>query len=710
MGRAVAVAMAEGKRPTVEDRIRAALWFAQQEFGVFSVWSVDEKGRCRCPKGKDCDNAGKHPIGRQGFKEATRDPVRIRNLLSAGSEPNYGLVCPDGVFALDVDGDGVRRVAEVSERLGKLPPTLRTKTANGWHVFLRWPDEHPRPIGQLWGLVTRWGSGQNAGYVIGPRSVHASGTPYEPEGVQDIAVLPEQWALDAIQAPEPDAFITIEGGGYQLPDYGYTGARYDEILKFVGSRYMKGIPYDEIWFGVVGVLAPRFETSLTEEELKSRFERAWKGTAERFGPPQQLDASPPIIELPDDLPAPPPADDTWPALPAPEAFHGILGEIIDAVAPHTEADPVALLGTLLATTGACMGRWRTLYQGSEQAANLFVVLVGDSSTGRKGTAASIGRDVLNAAYPEWERLIVAGLGSGEGLVSHLKKHEAGSAEPEHRALVLETELGRLLTVMGREGSTLSPVIRDAWDGSAIGRFIAREQSLVPWHHVAISAHITSVELRAKLSNVDAANGFGNRFLWLAVRRTRLVPFPKSPKEFIGPYLTPIRKAIEQAQSPATAEWTPAAADRWENLYASSTTRQRLGLLGALTARAEAQTARLALLYALLDRTVEVGVQHLRAAEALWDYAARSAEYIFGHSTGNRHADQLLSMVADGPVDWNSAKRDLGIRTSADLQEAVDVLSAAGLVTVLTVARKGGGRPVRVIGRRQMDQWSSPKPA
>ena len=146
-------------RPTVEERIRAAIWFAAHGFGVFSVWSTDAAGTCRCPKGRACDNAGKHPIGRQGFLEHTRDPERIRILLSAGSEPNYGLVCPDGVFVLDVDGDGVARLVELEATLGPLPPTLRTNTAHGQHVFLRWPADHPRPLGQLFGYVTRWGSG-----------------------------------------------------------------------------------------------------------------------------------------------------------------------------------------------------------------------------------------------------------------------------------------------------------------------------------------------------------------------------------------------------------------------------------------------------------------------------------------------------------------------------------------------------------------------
>jgi hypothetical protein len=693
------VVYAPKPRPSTGDRIKAALWFAEHGFGVFSVWSADPDGTCRCPLGLDCTNAGKHPIPIKGFHDATMDPDRIRTLLSAGSEPNYGLVCPDGVFALDVDGDGIARLIELETRLGELPPTLRTKTAHGEHVFLRWPADLPRPIGQLWGFVTRWGAGSGAGYVIGPRSVHASGFAYDLATTElSIATLPDAWAKDILTPAkaEPDGEYAIPAGGYSLPEPGYSGSRYDEILRFIASRYSRGISREEIYAGVLSVLVPLFAEPLTEAQVRDRFERAWKNTPERLGPPMtaQVEA---IAEAEHAAAAMPPAAaaDLWPEPPAEAAYHGVLGDIVRAVTPMTEADPVAILGSLLAYVGGCMGNGRALYQGSTQTANLFIALVGDSSTGRKGTASSIARDVMGLAYPEWTKLIVSGLGSGEGLIGYLKKVE----DIDHRAIVMESEFGRLLTVMAREGSTLSPVVRDAWDGVPMGRFLAREQAMVTRHHVSISAHVTVVELRQKLTNSDAANGFGNRFLWLAVRRTKLVAFPESPKRVVQPYIKELHDAIEAAQGYGMLEWSPEAKTRWETMYAASAARARYGMLGAMLARSEAQVARLALLYALLDQATEVEAQHLAAAEALWAYSERSVAHIFGNSTGDRHADSLLSYLEEGPIEWMEARKALGLRYSTEMEDAVGTLVSLGLADIVTIKKEGRGRSLRVIRRR-----------
>lgn len=272
-------------RPSVDDRIKAALWFAERGFGIFTVWSADKQGVCHCPAGRGCEQPGKHPVTAHGFHDATRDPARIRTLLSAGSTPNYGLVCPEGVFALDVDGEGVARLAELEAEHGPLPPTLRTRTAHGEHIFLRWPADLPRPIGQLFGYVTRWGSGRDAGYVIGPRSVHASGAVYVPEGeVFEIAELPAAWARSTPQLQPRSAEIVVTAGAYELPErIAASESRYEAIRTYVAHLYNRGFTPVEMWLAVRDLLAPRFEVSLTEGEVRSRFERCTAKMGDRLG-------------------------------------------------------------------------------------------------------------------------------------------------------------------------------------------------------------------------------------------------------------------------------------------------------------------------------------------------------------------------------------------------------------------------------------------
>lgn len=66
-----------------------------------------------------------------------------------------------------------------------------------------------------------------------------------------------------------------------------------------------------------------------------------------------------LDQSPDDprtgeLTLPVPAD--WPAAPQAAVYHGLAGEIVSTIAPHTEADPVTILSQLLVAFGAAVGR------------------------------------------------------------------------------------------------------------------------------------------------------------------------------------------------------------------------------------------------------------------------------------------------------------------------------------------------------------------
>lgn len=379
------------------------------------------------------------------------------------------------------------------------------------------------------------------------------------------------------------------------------------------------------------------------------------------------------------------------------AWHGLAGEIVQSISPLTEAEPAGLLALILTIYGALAGHWKTLYQGSHQAANIYTLLVGDSSHGRKGTAWGVARDVFAAAVPGWESILVPGLGSGEALIEHLRPPDDPKPGEmhEHRALILESEYSRLLSAMSRQGSTLSPVVRDAWDGQPIGRFLARSRTLVLWHHVALVAMITPQELRQVLTTTDQANGFANRHLHVAVRAARWLPFPESVRGAVTPHLQPLRVAIAVAQQPGELRWSMDGAFAWEAFYNGLRAGREPGLLGAMLARAEAQVSRLALLYALLDRSSEITDEHLAAALAVWDYVVRSTVWVYGRSTGNRDADTLLrTLRVMGPLDATELREATGLYKSSDRDEIVRLLVEQKLIRREVI--KTGRRPKIVV--------------
>ena len=61
---------------------------------------------------------------------------------------------------------------------------------------------------------------------------------------------------------------------------------------------------------------------------------------------------------------------------------------------------------------------------------------------------------------------------------------------------------------------------------------------------------------------------------------------------------------------------------WETIY-PDLSGERPGLLGSLTARAEAQVVRLAMVYALWDGADRIELDHLTAAVAIEEFSRKS---------------------------------------------------------------------------------------
>src|SRR5262249_43012532 len=107
-----------------------------------------------------------------------------------------------------------------------------------------------------------------------------------------------------------------------------------------------------------------------------------------------------VIATDDDTPL---AIQEWPKPLDPAAFHGLLGETVKTIAPHTEADPAALLFTHITLFGNVIGRNpHVRVGGSFHRANENTLLVGLTSIGRKGLAFDETLPCFDGIDPDWK--------------------------------------------------------------------------------------------------------------------------------------------------------------------------------------------------------------------------------------------------------------------------------------------------------------------
>ena len=388
----------------------------------------------------------------------------------------------------------------------------------------------------------------------------------------------------------------------------------------------------------------------------------------------------------------------WPAPSAEAALHGPAGEFVRRTAPHTEADPMALLAQFLVAFGAAAGRnVHYAVEATRHHLNEFVILVGPSGKGRKGSSWDHVDALITAADPGFtERCVSSGLSSGEGLIWEVRDGEAAEGGPavDKRRLVLESEFAQVLKVLAREGNTLSPVVRNAWDGKTLQTIAKNSPVRAREAHIAIVGHITKDELLRFVSGTELANGFFNRFLVIAVQRSKELPFGG---RLAGDELARVREAtrtaLRYASQPRELTFDLESREKWIEIY-GPLSRGQEGLLGAATRRAEAHVIRLAALYATLDCANQISLPHLDAALAVWRYSADSARWIFGDSLGDPTADEIWALAKDraGGVTRTEV-RDLFSRNkkAREIDRALTVLEEAGRLQRAT-ASDGRGRP------------------
>jgi hypothetical protein len=217
---------------------------------------------------------------------------------------------------------------------------------------------------------------------------------------------------------------------------------------------------------------------------------------------------------------------------------------------------------------------------------------------------------------------------------------------DKRRLVLEPEFARLLAVAAREGSILSAVLREAWDGNVLKNRTKAFPQVATGAHISVVGHITKEELLRRLTDTEAANGFANRFLLALVRRSKRLPEGgQLDPAALDDLARQVGVAIERGYRVGILCRDADARELWAKAYEDFGDGSD-GLAGAITARPEAQTLRLSVAYAVLDGSPAIKAEHIQAALAVWSYCEASALAIFGDVLGDPIADRLLAALRE----------------------------------------------------------------
>jgi hypothetical protein len=386
-----------------------------------------------------------------------------------------------------------------------------------------------------------------------------------------------------------------------------------------------------------------------------------------------------------------------------EILHGPAGDVIRKASRFCEAHPAGMLVDFLVSIGNMIGRGPYFNVGeTKHYTNEYVCRVGDSSTSRKGTGRDAIDSILKVVDDSWFlNRVSKGFGSGQAVIQQIhdpsiqmRKDPRGSGWTEvkvpgvndKRLFIREGELATVFNLANRPESQASVVLRDGWDGKPLHNIVkGKDQSGLSntlrceEPHISISGDITIHDLKMTMPDGAAENGFGNRFLYVWVYRTQICPNGGPPLDWSNEIVL-FQQIVKDARQVKHVSMTDTARKWWNRHYGEiedEERRGRLGLAGKMTARAAAHIRRLAMIYALIDQTDQINMDHFEAAKKLWDYCEESALYIFSGVTAEQL--KIINWIGQrGPQTYQQIRDELYQRhrftedIKADLETLVRV--------------------------------------
>ncbi len=411
---------------------------------------------------------------------------------------------------------------------------------------------------------------------------------------------------------------------------------------------------------------------------------------------------------------PPPVPDTDAML------SGIIGEIARAGADGKEVHPVAIAAAALSWLSAEIGPDIYLPIGDPiHHVNLYTLHIGRSARGGKGESLGLVNRIRNRITHDREdhplgQVHTGGLSSREGLARAVhdgfkEGKDDVPAVDDKRLWIVEAEFSNVLAQGKREGNTLLPALRDVWDGGSIQPLTKGRGMWSTRPHIALHGNITPGELQARIEAREINGGTFNRILMVWAERTSLVALPAATDtSVVADFARRIEDVIRWAKGtyPTTrnsrkASMTPEAAKLYSSLYPGLKRPHPAGdLVAAATERRAPICLRIALIHAVLEKSLMITPDHIRVGNAWAQYGADTAAYVLAGMGGQaRDADkerkvlEFLGKRSDKEADRKTITAScFGNRVSGkDLDRVLVPLVDDGAIHRREENPKGGGR-------------------
>jgi len=611
--------------------------------------------------------------GRGCVKEPLTDEVLLEHLHGRRRIGAYSLL-PNGsepgakFLTLDFDGKNLsggrdealklaNRGTEALERIG-LPSYLEvSRSKTGYHLWVFFGSSHAglsqtQDLGRLVKEIAELPE-QTEVFPKGQPSDPYGGTPFMPlwgflkgERTRNVFVdsegkpLPDQQALlQDIQCVDPsqvdraireakailgehsnqkrEEWVPVsdsnEPGWVVQALAGVEKGERNKTLTRLAGYFRKKVPLD-IALAILEPFGGRCSPALPAQEIV----RTVAGVYQRYGEVGGIASSAHSPGEDDETPLPEIPESCW---------RPGFAQFREAYTASTEASDAFLFGGYLVVTGLVLGRNASLDSGVEVYPNTYTTNVGASGRTRKSTAQGYARRLLERVAPEVEHSL--GIGSPEGLLQLF----CGQEGTPRRVLIDLNETASLLRKGAQEGTRgLLPFLATLYDCPPSARLPNRSDDLkadLPF--LSVYGSTTAEWFCSALSLDDVRGGLAGRFLYITGKEKSPIPFPPPPNlKALAEAEGILSKVKADHQGPKRYGLSQEAHRVWSEWYIAERAREYPTLiLEVLAQRLHLHAWKLALVFAAIERSLEINEEQVRAACAFADYQRAIQGAVFG---------------------------------------------------------------------------------